>query len=135
MQAIHSKDTIIELVLRRALYAKGYRYRKNYAKVFGHPDIAFPKYKIVIFCDSEFWHGDDWEHRKADIKSNVDFWTSKIERNIKRDKEVNERLIADGYMVLRYWAKRIEKDLDEVVFEIEKAVASKKCSNQGSIDV
>jgi DNA mismatch endonuclease, patch repair protein len=129
MQAIRSKNTKIELILRKALFAKGYRYRKNYSKVFGNPDIVFAKLKIAIFCDSEFWHGYDWENRKKDIKSNKDFWFAKIDSNIKRDCAVNEHLISNDYIVLRFWAKRIEKNLDGVINEIEQAIASRKTSH------
>ena len=68
MQAIKSKDTSIECILRKELWARGFRYRKNYKKLIGKPDIVMPKYKLVIFCDSEFWHGYNWEERKKDFK-------------------------------------------------------------------
>lgn len=110
MQAVKSKDSKIELLLRQELWKRGLRYRKNTKAVFGHPDIAFIGKKVAVFCDSEFWHGYDWERRKNDIKSNKDFWISKIERNIARDKEVNEHLISQGWKVLRFWGKQIEKD-------------------------
>lgn len=74
MRQVKNKDSKIELLLRKELWSRGLRYRKNVKKVFGHPDIAFIGKKIAVFCDSEFWHGYDWENRKADIKSNQDFW-------------------------------------------------------------
>lgn len=122
MQAIKNKDTDIELVLRRALFRKGYRYRKNYLKLFGCPDIVFTKEKIAIFCDSEFWHGFDWDNKKLEFKSRRDFWIPKIENNIRRDKEVNERLRSEGYIVLRFWGKQIKRELEAVVAEIEQAI-------------
>ena len=122
MQAVKNKDSKIEIALRKALYSKGYRYRKNYSKVFGHPDIVFAKQKIAIFCDSEFWHGYDWERRKADFKSNSDFWIQKIERNIARDREVTANLESEGYLVLRFWGNKIKKELDVIVGEIESAI-------------
>lgn len=125
MQAVKNKDSKIELTLRKALFARGYRYRKNCKNVFGHPDIVFNKQKIAIFCDSEFWHGYDWERRKADIKSNRDFWIPKIEGNIQRDKEVTAHLIDEGYTVLRFWGTQIEKNLKEVVTEIENVIFAK----------
>ena len=88
MQAVKSTNSQIEQKLRLALWALGYRYRKNYKKLIGKPDIVLVKYKIAIFCDSEFWHGYDWENKKQEIKSNRQFWINKIELNIKRDKEV-----------------------------------------------
>jgi len=126
MQAVKNKDSKIEVVLRRALFRKGYRYRKNYTKVFGKPDIVFTKDKIVVFCDSEFWHGYDWENRKADFKSRRDFWIPKIERNMERDNEVNRQLESEGYLVLRFWGKQIKKDLEMVVAEIEQAIISRR---------
>lgn len=122
MQAVKNKDSKIELMLRKALFARGYRYRKNCKNVYGHPDIVLTKHKVAIFCDSEFWHGYDWERRKADIKSNRDFWIPKIERNIQRDKEVTVHLIDEGYTVLRFWGAQIERNLKEVVEEIEKVI-------------
>ena len=126
MQAVKNKDSQIELTLRLALYHKGYRYRKNFSKVFGHPDIVFTREQVVVFCDSEFWHGHDWETRKNDFKSKQDFWIPKIERNMERDKEVTEHLKAEGYIVLRYWGKQIKKDLDTVVNEIEQAILARR---------
>ncbi len=89
MQAIKSKGSKIESMLAKALWSRGYRYRKNDKTVYGKPDFTFRKQKIAIFLDSEFWHGKDWEQRKFDIKSNQEFWYKKIQRNIERDKEVN----------------------------------------------
>ena len=126
MQAVKNKDSKIELALRRVLHQKGYRYRKNFSGVFGHPDIVFTKYKIAIFCDSEFWHGHDWERRKSDFKSRMEFWIPKIERNMERDREVNEKLQSEGYIVLRFWGKQILKNIDEVVVEIENAIEGRK---------
>ena len=111
MQAVKSKDTAIELLLRKELWSRGIRYRKNVKSIIGKPDIAFIKKKVAVFCDSEFWHGFDWEHKKTDIKSNRDFWIPKIEKNIARDKEVNDALAADGWIVLRFWGQQIKKDV------------------------
>ena len=124
MQAIKSKDSKIEFILRRALYHKGYRYRKNSSQVYGHPDILFIKEKIAIFCDSEFWHGYDWENRKNDFKSNQDFWISKIARNMERDREVNQYLEHEGYIVLRFWGNQIKNDHESVIDRIEYAIKS-----------
>ena len=126
MQAVKNKDSKIEIMLRKALYHKGYRYRKHSADVFGKPDLVFTKEKVAVFCDSEFWHGHDWENRKADLKSNQDFWIPKIERNMARDKEVTAHLESEGYAVLRYWGKRIKSDLDSVVAEIEGVLKSRR---------
>jgi DNA mismatch endonuclease Vsr len=126
MQAVKSKDSKIEVTLRKALYHKGYRYRKNCREVFGNPDIVFVSEKIAVFCDSEFWHGYDWENRKADFKSKREFWIPKIERNMERDREVNVRLESEGYVVLRFWGKQIKKELDAVINEIEYAILNRR---------
>lgn len=110
MQAVKNKDSQIELLLRKELWNRGIRYRKNVLKVFGHPDIAFIGKKVAVFCDSEFWHGYDWENRKDDIKSRRDFWIPKIERNMQRDQEVNQYLTDEGWIVLRFWGKEIKKN-------------------------
>ena len=111
MQAVKNKDSKIELLLRHELWLRGVRYRKNVTKIMGKPDIAFIGKKVAVFCDSEFWHGFDWEKQKDKIKSNRDFWIPKIERNIERDKEVTEALKADGWIVLRFWGNEIFKNV------------------------
>lgn len=126
MQAIRSKDTSIELRLRKALWERGIRYRKNYKKLIGKPDIAITKYRIAVFCDSDYWHGYDWENRNQRIKSNREYWIPKIERNMARDQEVNEALERDGWTVLRFWDWQIKKQLDICVDEILAAVSAKQ---------
>lgn len=125
MSRIHSKNTQIELILRKELWSRGLHYRKNVKNIFGKPDIAFIGKKIAIFCDSEFWHGYDWEHRKNDIKTNKEFWISKIERNMERDKEVNTNLKEQGWIVLRFWGKQIRKNPSECADLIENVVKSR----------
>lgn len=122
MRRIKSEETSIEIKLRKALWAKGYRYRKNCKKVFGKPDICFIGKKIAIFCDSEFWHGKYLLEDKYIPKTNTEFWISKLERNIQRDKEVNEALHKDGWIVLRFWQKDIEKNIDDCISKIEKVL-------------
>ena len=111
MQAVKSKGSEIETTLAKALWALGYRYRKNDKSVFGKPDLTFKRNKIAIFVDSEFWHGKDWEKHKNEHKSNIEFWHNKIKRNIQRDIEVNERLLKDGWKVLRFWGKDVMNNL------------------------
>ena len=126
MQHVCNKDSEIELLLRKELWRRGIRYRKNAKSIPGCPDIAFERLKIAVFCDSEFWHGYDWGTRKSDIKTNRDFWIKKIERNISRDKEVNGILESDGWTVLRFWGKDIKKNLSECADTIEKKVKEKR---------
>ena len=122
MQAIKNKDSEIEILLRRELWRRGLRYRKNVKTVFGHPDIAFMDKKVAIFCDSELWHGYDWKYRKNDIKSRRDFWIPKIERNMQRDVEVTGTLEATGWIVLRFWGKEIKTDVSKCADIIETIV-------------
>ena len=125
MSRIRCKDTKIEVALRKELWSRGLRYRKNVSTVPGKPDIAFIGKKVAVFCDSEFWHGYDWEHRKDDIKTNSEFWITKIERNIQRDKEVNQILEEQGWIVLRFWGKEIQKNLSECADRIESVVKNR----------
>lgn len=124
MQRIRSKDTSIELRLRKALWHKGYRYRKNDKRLPGKPDIVLTKYKIAIFCDSEFFHGKDWEILKPKIArgNNSDYWLDKISNNRKRDDEVNKQLLFRGWTVIRFWGKDIQKHLDECVRVVEETI-------------
>lgn len=124
MKSVKNKDSDIELILRSALWRKGYRYRKNVKNIFGTPDIAFISKKAAVFCDSEFWHGYDWENRKSDFKSRQEFWIPKIERNIQRDYEVNAKLKSEGWTVIRFWGKEIKKNTEGCVNKIEGALKS-----------
>lgn len=124
MQAIKSKDTSIELCLRKALWHEGIRYRKNYKELPGKPDIVITKYHIAIFCDSDFWHGYDWETRNQRIKSNRTYWIPKIEKNIQRDKDVTHQLQEAGWIVLRFWEWQIKKHLDDCVEVVKTAIES-----------
>lgn len=126
MQAVKSKNSQLEISLGKALWAKGYRYRKNDKRIFGKLDFTFTKYRAAVFCDSEFWHGKDWGVRKFDHKTNQDFWLPKIERNIERDREVNAELARMGWVVLRFWGKDIIKNIDNCVKEIDDAISKRK---------
>lgn len=133
MQAIRNKDTNIELILRKGLWSRGVRYRKNVKDVFGHPDIAIKKYKLAIFCDSEFWHGYDWDNRKNDFKSNTEFWIAKIERNIQRDNEVNQHLTNEGWTVIRFWGKEIKKSTDACVTSVVSVINGEQSVEIGRV--
>ncbi|MDQ1858303.1 very short patch repair endonuclease [Chryseobacterium sp. WLY505] len=126
MQAIKSKETKEEVLLAKALWNMGYRYRKNNKKIFGKPDISFSKYKIAIFVDGEFFHGKDWENQKNRIKTNRDYWIPKIERNIQRDKEVNEYLLSNNWKVIRFWSKEIKKNLSSCLEIIQQEISTVK---------
>ena len=124
MKHIRSQDTKIELILRKALWKRGYRYKKNYSKIPGKPDIAITKYKVAVFCDSEFFHGKDWDELLSRLKksNNSDYWIKKISKNMDRDNEVNKALKAMGWTVIRFWGKEIKNDTDECIKAIEEAI-------------
>lgn len=124
MKRIKSKDTSIELMLRKALWKKGYHYRKHYSKLPGTPDIVLTKYKIVIFVDGEFFHGKDWEVLKPKLEkaNNSSYWINKIARNRARDDEINKELLFLGWTVIRFWGKDIQKNLSECISVIEEII-------------
>ena len=132
MQHIKSKDTKIEVLLRKALRKKGYGYRKNYKELPGKPDIVLTKYKIAIFCDSEFFHGKDWEVLKPRLEKgqNSDFWIKKISGNRERDDEVNKKLLFMGWTVIRFWGNDIKKNTDECVKVVEETIFEMKMSEE-----
>ncbi len=131
MRGNRSKDTSIELILRKALWHKGYRYRKNYKKLPGSPDIALTKQKVAIFCDSEFWHGKDWEVKKPKMQmgANPDYWVGKIERNMQRDHENDLKLQFLGWTVIHFWGEEITKDPDGCIKVIEEVLFDSKIVN------
>ncbi len=126
MSRVKNKDSEIELLLRKELWSRGIRYRKNVRKIYGNPDIVFIGLRIAVFCDSEFWHGYNWEERKKDFKSHQEFWIPKIERNMARDKEVTEKLESDGGIVLRFWGRKIKKETKECADIIESALKERR---------
>lgn len=130
MQHIHAKDTKIEVTLRKALWHKGYRYRKNYKLLPGSPDIVLTNHKIAIFCDGEFFHGKDWEVLKPRLENsnNSEYWISKISRNIERDDDINKALNYLGWTVVRFWGKEILKNPDDCVRVIDEIVFEQRVS-------
>jgi len=124
MSHIRRKDTSIELTLRKELWHRGYRYRKNYKDLPGSPDICLTKYKLAIFCDSEFFHGKDWEVLKPRIAegNNGQYWVKKIQENINRDEDVDKRLNYLGWTVIHFWGKDILKNTDECIKVIEETI-------------
>ncbi len=132
MSRIKSKDTSIEVKLRKELWKRGYRYRKNYKNLPGTPDIALTKYKIAIFCDSEFFHGKDWEVLKPKLLKgdNGQYWISKIQKNRKRDDDINKKLLFLGWTVIRFWGKDIMKNTDECVKVVEEAIFESKIDSE-----
>lgn len=117
MAAVKSKNSRPELALRRALHARGIRYRLHAADVMGRPDLVLRKYKIAIFVDGDLWHGNAWRSRgKPDLASlfptRTEWWTSKIRANMARDRAVDAALTASGWHVIRIWESTIRLDAE-----------------------
>lgn len=129
MRKVHSKDTKPELILRKALWNEGVRYRKNYKKLVGKPDIAITSSKIAIFVDGEFWHGYDFENQKKRLHHNRQKWIKKIQRNMERDKKTNAELTRQGWKVMRFPSKYVINHTDECVTEIIQEIAYIKGKN------
>ena len=125
MSAIKSKNTEPELLLRRELWNKGFRYRVNYKKLCGKPDIVFTKARLVVFCDGDFWHGHNWALRglsslEEELSNYSEFWKAKILGNIERDKANTHKLEEEGWVVLRLWESDIRKNLGACVSLVER---------------
>ena len=118
MSRIRAKNTKAEVMLRKALWHYGYRYRLYSKKLIGRPDIIFAKYKIAVFVDGDFWHGYDWEHKKKKLATNKAYWIPKIERNMQRDMEVTQTLLRQGWTVIRFWEHEIKKSLEGCAGEV-----------------
>ena len=118
MSKVKLKKNDVETKLAKALWHKGFRYRLNYKKLPGSPDIVLTKYYIAIFVDGEFWHGKDFEKRKETLKNNKKFWIEKIEENISRDNRNDVLLNNMGWIPLHFWSKDVENNLDVCVDEI-----------------
>lgn len=122
MQAVKATGSKIEKTLGKALWKANLRYRKQYKKLPGRPDFVLIRYKMAIFCDSHFWHGYKWEEKKLEHKSNKEFWYKKIERNIERDKEVNNMLKEIGWKVTRFWEHEIKEDVEKCVTRVKEKI-------------
>lgn len=129
MSAVKSKDTEPELMLRKALWHIGLRYRKNYKQLPGKPDVVFLRKKVAIFCDGDFWHGHNWAIRglkslDEELNGYSDFWRTKILKNIERDEKNNCLLMEMGWTVIRFWESDIRSKLDECVQRVVDAIRS-----------
>lgn len=136
MAAIHSRDTKPEIILRKALWKRGYRYRKNYSKLPGKPDIVLSRYKVCVFVDSEFFHGkgffSGYQGRKyhslqeqLQHSNHPQFWLNKIRNNIERDRKEETELKNMGWIVIRFWSKDVTKNVQACVSVIEKTISSR----------
>lgn len=129
MKRNKSKDTKPELLLRKELWHRGLRYRKNYSKLYGKPDIVFLSAKIAVFIDGKMWHGYDWEHQKNDFKSRREYWIPKIERNIEHDFEVTQELVSLDWLVLRFWDFEVKNNLQDCADKIQRAYINRSAVN------
>lgn len=110
------------MLLAKRLWHLGFRYRLNDKRLPGSPDIAILKYRIAIFVDGEFWHGQNWEERKPKLKRNREYWIAKIEENIARDVRNDKDLRARDWYPVHFWEKEVLKDTDGCVEAIQELV-------------
>ena len=129
MSHVKLKKGYEEVVLAKALWHKGYRYRLNYKGLPGSPDIAIITYKVAIFVDGEFWHGYKWDEKKDKIKRNREYWIQKIEENMARDSRVDEELKAMDWIPIHFWSQSIRKNIDECVQVVSDCVLEQKIRN------
>lgn len=120
MSKVHLKNGKAETILAKRLWHEGYRYRRNYKKLPGSPDIALTKYRVAVFVDGEFWHGENWKERKTKLKHNREYWIEKIEENIARDRRVDLQLKDMGWTPIHFWEKQVLKHTDDCVADVVK---------------
>lgn len=126
MSKVRLKNGKAETILAKHLWHEGYRYRRNYKRLPGSPDITITRYHIAVFVDGEFWHGENWEERKAKLKHNREYWIEKIEENMARDKRVDDNLIEMGWIPVHFWEKQVLKNTDECVSAILELIDKRK---------
>ena len=125
MSKVHLQNGKAETILAKRLWHEGYRYRRNYKMLPGSPDIALTTYRVAIFVDGEFWHGENWEERKAKLKHNREYWIEKIEENMARDKRVDTQLQEMGWTTIHFWEKQVLKHTDDCLQDILKLLEKK----------
>lgn len=123
MSHVKLKHGAAETMLAKTLWRSGIRYRCNYKALPGSPDIAITKYHVAIFVDGEFWHGYDWERRKARLRRNKEYWIEKIEENIARDQRNDIKLAALGWTAIHFWEKEVKKDVEGCASDIISMIA------------
>ena len=126
MSKVRLKNGKAETILVKKIWHKGYRYRRNYKKLPGSPDVSILRYRVAVFVDGEFWHGENWEERKAKLKHNREYWIEKIEENMARDKRVDAQLKELGWLPIHFWEKQVLKNTDECVNTILELINNTK---------
>lgn len=129
MSHVKLKGGKAETTLAKALWHRGYRYRKNDKRLPGSPDIAILKYHIAVFVDGEFWHGKDWETRRDRLQRNREYWIEKIEENMARDIRNDQMLVQSGWTPIHFWEKEVIKNLSVCIDEIEEIIISQLIDN------
>ena len=129
MSKVRLKNGKAETILAKMIWHKGYRYRRNYKKLPGSPDIAILRYRVAVFVDGEFWHGENWEERKAKLRHNREYWIEKIEENMARDKRVDAQLKELGWIPIHFWEKQVLKNTDECLSAILELINTEDQQN------
>lgn len=132
MSSIKSRDTAPERILGKALWRLGLRYRKHF-HINGKPDFAFTKAKIAVFCDGDFWHGNNWRLRglssfESELATYSPFWSEKLKRNVDRDQRVTRDLENDGWHVMRFWESDIRSNPEECAFLVLQTYQTRRHS-------
>ena len=125
MSKVKLKGGKAETMLAKALWHKGYRYRKNDKRLPGSPDIAILRHQIAVFVDGEFWHGKNWNIRRKRLKRNREYWVEKIEENMARDRRDDQLLLQAGWIPIHFWEKEVIKSLPMCVAEVEDAALAR----------
>lgn len=126
MRGNRDRDTRPEVLLRRMLWKMGARYRKNVTGLCGKPDLVFPRARIVVFCDGDFWHGRNWEslRRKLEMRANAPYWVQKIQANRERDRRTRARLRRAGWCVIALWEVEVRSDPTAAAARIMRSLRS-----------
>lgn len=128
MSAIRSRENRTEVALRRALFASGLRYRKYGSGLYGHPDIVFPRARVVVFVDGDYWHGRTLREKGEEAVSSYyteaqrTYWVPKLRRTVQRDAETTAALRSEGWLVLRFWESDVKANLQKTCDQIVKTV-------------
>lgn len=140
MARVRSKDSRAELELRRALHARGVRFRLHAGDILGRPDLVIRKYRLAVFVDGDFWHGNAWRLRglpslEAQFPARTNWWATKIRRNMDRDEEVTAALENDGWRVLRFWESDVLRDPESAAARVAAAIPERRLTVRSRRDV